>query len=74
MLDGILVAAREKGLLKTAGRAATRAEDSRFPKARARRDEEGLRVGRDGMLLLEAVFAADAPPGLGTLTEVETLR
>lgn len=53
---------------------ATRAEDSRFPKARAKRDEVGLRVGRDGMLLLEAVFAADAPPGLGTLTEVETLR
>ncbi len=125
VLDGILVAARDKGLLKTAGRArtdathvlssarelswlemvaetlrsalnavaqavpdwlvgvaepdwfrhyATRAEDSRFPKARTRRDEVGLRVGRDGMRLLGAVFAADAPPGLGTLTEVETLR
>ncbi|MFF7315130.1 IS1182 family transposase, partial [Streptomyces sp. NPDC008137] len=125
VLDGILVAAREKGLLKTAGRArtdathvlsaarelswlemvaetlrsalnaiaqaapdwltrvaepdwfrhyATRAEDSRFPKARAKRDEVGLRVGRDGMRLLEAVFAADAPAGLGSLTEVETLR
>lgn len=125
VLDGILIAAREKGLLKTAGRArtdathvlssarelswlemvaetlrsalnalaqaapdwladvaepdwfrhyATRAEDSRFPKARARRDEVGLRVGRDGMHLLEAVFTADAPPGLDTLTEVETLR
>ncbi len=125
VLDGILVAAREKGLLKTAGRArtdathvlsaarelswlemvaetlrsalnaiaqdapdwltrvaepdwfrhyATRAEDSRFPKARAKRNEVGLRVGRDGMRLLEAVFAADAPAGLGALTEVETLR
>ncbi|MFJ4009650.1 IS1182 family transposase [Streptomyces sp. NPDC090026] len=125
VLDGILIAAREKGLLKTVGRArtdarhvlssarelswlemvaetlrsalnalaqaagdwlagvaepdwfrhyATRAEDSRFPKARAKRDEVGLRVGRDGMRLLEAVFAADAPPGLGTLAEVETLR
>ncbi|WP_078504421.1 IS1182 family transposase [Streptomyces viridochromogenes] len=125
VLDGILAAAREKGLLKTAGRArtdathvlssvrelswlemvaetlrsalnalaqaapdwlvgvaepdwfrhyATRAEDSRFPKARAKRDEVGLRVGRDGMRLLEAVFAADAPAGLGILAEVETLR
>ena len=110
VLDGILVAAREKGLLRTAGRArtdtthvlssvrelswlemvaetlrsalnalaqaapdwlvgvaepdwfrhyATRAEDSRFPKARARRDEVGLRVGRDGMRLLETVFATE---------------
>ncbi|MFE4821932.1 IS1182 family transposase [Streptomyces sp. NPDC056704] len=125
VLDGILAAAREKGLLKTAGRArtdathvlssarelswlemvaetlrsalnalaqadpdwlanvaepdwfkhyATRAEDSRFPKARAKRDEVGLRIGRDGMRLLAAVFAADAPTGLGALAEVETLR
>jgi transposase len=124
-LDGIPIAAREKGLLKTAGRArtdathvlssarelswlemvaetlrsalnalakaasdwlsdvaepdwskhyATRAEDSRFPRARARRDGAGLRIGRDGMLLLTAVFAAGSPPGPGTLTEVETLR
>ncbi len=125
VLDGILIAAREKGLLKTAGRArtdathvlsaarelswlemvaetlrsalnalaqaapgwlsdiaepdwfkhyATRAEDSRFPKARTRRDEVGARIGRDGTRLLEAVFAADAPAGLGVLAEVETLR
>jgi len=125
VLDGILAAAREKGLLKTAGRArtdsthvlsaarqlcwlemvaetlrsalnalaeqapdwlagiaepewfkhyATKAEDSRFPKARARRDEVGLRIGRDGTRLLEAVFASGAPHGLRALAEVETLR
>lgn len=125
LLDGILVAAREKGLLKTAGRARTdsmhvlaaardlswleliaetlraalnalahaapewltqvaepdwfrqysgRAEESRFPKTHARRDEVGLRIGRDGMRLLEAVFSADAPPGLRTLPQVEFLR
>ncbi|QIK10943.1 IS1182 family transposase [Streptomyces sp. ID38640] len=125
VLDGILAAASEKGLLKTAGRArtdsthvlssarelcwlemvaealrsalnvlartapdwlvsvaepdwfkhyATRAEDSRFPKARTRRDEVGLRVGTDGMRLLEAVFAPSAPHGLCSLPEVEVLR
>ncbi|MFF7632597.1 transposase [Kitasatospora sp. NPDC008050] len=125
MLDGILVAAREKGLLKTAGRArtdsthvlsaarelcrlelvaetlraalnalaqaapdwlvgvaepdwfrhyATRAEDSRFPKARAKRDEVGLRIGRDGMRLLQAVFAPDAPREVPALPQVEVLR
>ncbi|MBT2399195.1 IS1182 family transposase [Streptomyces sp. ISL-100] len=125
VLDGILVAAREKGLLKTTGRArtdsthvlsaarelcwlemvaetlrsalnelaladpdwlvevaepdwfrhyATRAEDSRFPKARTKRDEVGLRIGRDGTRLLEAVLAADAPDGLRSLDTVEILR
>ncbi|MGZ3103539.1 IS1182 family transposase [Streptomyces sp. H72] len=53
---------------------ATRAEDSRFPKARAARDAVGQRVGTDGMRLLEAVFASDAPPGLADLPEVEILR
>ncbi|MGW1617459.1 IS1182 family transposase [Streptomyces sp. NPDC002285] len=125
VLDGILAAARDKGLLKTAGRArtdsthvlsaarelcwlemvaetlraalnalaqaapdwltgvaepdwfrhyATRAEDSRFPKARSRRDEVGLRIGRDGTRLLQAVFAPTAPDGLRALDEVEILR
>ncbi len=53
---------------------ATRAEDSRFPRARAKRDEVGLRIGRDGTQLLAAVFSADTPPGLRALQEVETLR
>lgn len=125
VLDGILAAAREKGLLKSAGRArtdsthvqsaarqlcwlemvaetlrsalnalartaadwlvgvaepdwfrhyATRAEDSRFPKARTKRDEVGLRIGTDGMRLLQAVFSPQAPEGLRTLDEVEILR
>ncbi|MGW0553546.1 IS1182 family transposase [Streptomyces sp. NPDC002926] len=125
VLDGILAAARGKGLLKSAGRArtdsthvssaarelnwlelvaetlrsalnalaqaapdwpvelaepdwfrhyATRAEDSRFPKARAKRDEVGLRIGADGMRLLEAAFAPGAPHWLRALDEVEILR
>ncbi|MGI5249349.1 IS1182 family transposase [Actinacidiphila glaucinigra] len=125
VLDGILAAARDKGLLKSAGRArtdsthvlsaarelswletvaetlrsalnalaqaapdwltdvaepdwfrhyATRAEDSRFPKARTKRDEVGLRIGRDGTRLLEAVLAPTAPHCLRALDEVETLR
>lgn len=125
VLDGILAAAREKGLLKTAGRArtdsthvqsaarqlcwlervaetlraalneiaqaapdwlltvaepnwfrhyATRAEDSRFPKSRAKRDEVGLRIGADGTRLLEAAFSPGAPEGLRKLEQVQTLR
>ncbi len=53
---------------------ATRAEESRFPKARSRRDEVGARIGRDGMRLLEAVLGPDAPVGLRGLEQVETLR
>lgn len=125
VLDGILTASREKGLLKTAGRArtdsthvessaralnwlemvtetlrsalnalaevapdrvtkvsdpewfrhyATRAEDSRFPLARAKRDEAGQRIGADGLRLLTAVFASEASRGLAGLPEVEILR
>ncbi|MFF7139607.1 IS1182 family transposase, partial [Streptomyces sp. NPDC008196] len=125
MLDGILVAAREKRLLKSAGRArtdsthvlsaarelcwlemvtetlraalnalaqaaqdwlseaaepewfrhyATRADDTRFPAGRVKREEMGERIGRDGTRLLSAVFSAGAPAGLRGLAEVETLR
>ncbi|PNE34919.1 transposase [Streptomyces eurocidicus] len=125
VLDGILAAAGEKGLLKTAGRArtdsthvwtaardvnwlervaetlrsalnalaqaapdwlvqvaepdwfkhyATRAEDSRLPKARTAREEMGLLVGRDGMRLLQAVWSTQAPQELRTLPQVEHLR
>jgi transposase len=125
VLDGILAAAGESGLLKTAGRArtdsthvqstarqlcwlelvaetlraalneiaqtapnwlrdvaepdwfkhyATRAEDSRFPKSRAKRDEMGLRIGMDGTRLLEAVFSPGAPEELRMLEQAEALR
>jgi transposase len=53
---------------------ATRAEDSRFPKSRAKRDEVGTRIGRDGMRLLDAVFSPGAPEGLRSLEQVQFLR
>ncbi|WP_078539204.1 IS1182 family transposase [Streptomyces sp. GBA 94-10 4N24] len=125
VLDGILAAARDRGLLKVAGRArtdsthvrsaarelcwlemvaetlrsalntlaqaapdwlteiaepdwfrhyATRAEDSRFPRAQAKREETGRRVGTDGMHLLAAVFSHRAPAGLRDLEQVQILR
>ncbi|UQA91691.1 IS1182 family transposase [Streptomyces halobius] len=125
VLDGILVAARDKGLLTGGGKARTdsthvlsstrelcwlemvsetlraalntlaptapewlaqiadpnwfkhyvsRAEDSRFPKARTKREEIGRRIGMDGTRLLEAVFGPDAPPGLRAVHRVEVLR
>ncbi|MFF0551076.1 IS1182 family transposase [Streptomyces sp. NPDC004311] len=52
----------------------SRAEDFRFPKARTRRDEVGLRTGGDGLRLLEAVFSPDAPAGLRAIRQVEVLR
>jgi transposase len=53
---------------------ATRAEDSRFPKARSERERTYQRVGDDGMRLLRRVWADDAPPGLRMLPEAEVLR
>ncbi|MEU3877836.1 IS1182 family transposase [Streptomyces sp. NPDC029704] len=53
---------------------ATRAEDSRFPKARAKRAQVGHRIGADGMRLLQTVMAPDAPCKLRTLPQVEILR
>ncbi|MEV8393791.1 MULTISPECIES: IS1182 family transposase [unclassified Streptomyces] len=125
VLDGILAAVQEKGLLKSAGRArtdsthvlsaaremcwlemvaetlrsalnalahaapdwlagvsepdwfrhyATRAEDSRFPKAKAKRAEVGQRIGGDGTRLLRAVFDPNTPSRLRDLPEVGILR
>nr|WP_222110117.1 IS1182 family transposase [Streptomyces cupreus] len=125
VLDGILAAAREKGLLSRGGKArtdsthvlsaardlnwlelvgeslraalnavartepdwlsahalpdwfthySTRIEDSRFPKAQAKRAEVGRRIGRDGMRLLEMIWTDDAPLALRALPEVELLR
>ncbi|MFB7534599.1 IS1182 family transposase [Streptomyces sp. NPDC056178] len=53
---------------------ATRAEDSRFPRARTKRDEVGRRIGADGMRLLRAVTSPEAPAGLRAVPEVEVLR
>lgn len=53
---------------------ATRAEDSRFPRARTTRDEMGLRIGRDGTRLLQAVWSRQAPQELRALGQVEHLR
>lgn len=125
VLDGILAAARDKGLLAGGGKArtdsthvlssarelcqlelvaetlraalnalavaapdwlvqiaepdwfrhyATRAEDSRFPKARSKRAEVGQRIGTDGMRLLQAVFSPGAPAELRAVPQVEVLR
>ncbi|WP_442806797.1 IS1182 family transposase [Streptomyces sp. NBC_01750] len=125
VLDGILAVAREKGLLKTAGRArtdsthvltaarnlnaldmvaetlrtalnmlaqvapdwlreiaepdwfdhyATRAENSRFPKTQAQRDEVRLRIARDGTRLLTALWLPTSPEELRALESVEVLR
>lgn len=124
ILDGILVAARDKGLLKTAGRARTdsthvlsaarelswlemvtetcvprstlwrrqlpsgwaasrsgtgsgttrfRLRSSAIPRA-GPSGKTALRVGRDGTRLLQAVWSVEAPEGLRTLQQVETLR
>ncbi|MFC4609028.1 IS1182 family transposase [Streptomyces maoxianensis] len=53
---------------------ATRAEDSRFPKARTKRDEVGRRIGADGVRLLAAVTSPDTPGELRELEQVEILR
>ncbi|MEU1691948.1 IS1182 family transposase [Streptomyces hirsutus] len=53
---------------------ATRIEDSRFPKAQARRAEVGRRIGADGMRLLEMIWTDGAPLALRALPEVEFLR
>ncbi|MGA6228189.1 IS1182 family transposase [Streptomyces umbrinus] len=53
---------------------ATRLEDSRFPKSRSGRDAIGLRIGGDGMHLLQAVHGAGASPHLRELPAVGILR
>lgn len=53
---------------------ATRIEDSRFPRAHARRVEVGRRIGADGMHLLRMIWADGAPASLRELPEADTLR
>lgn len=49
-------------------------EDSRFPSRWAARVAHGAQCGADGMMLLQAVWSAAAPPGLRALPAVEFLR
>jgi hypothetical protein len=51
-----------------------RGDDWRLPKAEQARTERAVGVGRDGLLLLEAVYGPDAPTGLAGLEAVQVLR
>jgi transposase len=53
---------------------ATRIEDSRFPKAHAKRVEVGRRIGADGTHLLRMIWTDNAPATLRELPQVEILR
>jgi transposase len=57
-----------------ASRYGQRGDDWRLPKAESARIQRGVEVGLDGMLLLEAVYAPDAPAGLADLEAVQVLR
>jgi IS5 family transposase len=51
-----------------------RGDDWRLPKAEQARTERAVAVGRDGYLLLEAVYGPDAPAGLAGVEAVQVLR
>ena len=51
-----------------------RIEESRLPKSRAERQELAETIGRDGALLLDAVFDAAAPSFLREIPALELLR
>lgn len=55
-------------------RYSTRIEDTRLPREQAQREAYVQTVGEDGVTLLEAVAAADAPPALRELASLDTLR
>ncbi|MFF8903536.1 IS1182 family transposase [Streptomyces olivaceoviridis] len=55
-------------------RYAIRFEDTRLPKGKAKQMELIEQIGADGMSLLTALHAPDAPASLGLLDRVETLR
>ncbi|GAA2948255.1 IS1182-like element ISGvi6 family transposase [Streptomyces enissocaesilis] len=55
-------------------RYSARPEDTRFPSRWAARIEHGDQCGADGMVLLQALWSASAPPGLRHLPAVEFLR
>jgi hypothetical protein len=51
-----------------------RGDDWRLPTSEHARAERAIEVGRDGLLLLEAVYAPDAPAGLAGVEAVQVLR
>ena len=51
-----------------------RIEETRLPRSKAERDAYAQTVGEDGFYVLDAVEAPEAPPGLGTLPTLVTLR
>lgn len=51
-----------------------RIEDARLPSSQAKRQELAETIGRDGARLLDAIFAATAPPLLRTIPAVDILR
>jgi hypothetical protein len=51
-----------------------RGDDWRLPKAEQARSERAIQVGQDGLVLLEAVYAHDAPAGLAGVEAVQVLR
>jgi transposase len=57
-----------------AERYGSRFDEFRLPKATAAREALAEAIGRDGVGLLTAVYAADAPAWLRTVPAVETLR
>jgi transposase len=64
------------GLIPTewTSRYGQRGDDWRLPKAEHARLERAIEVGRDGLVLLEAVYARDAPAELADLEAVQVLR
>jgi transposase len=57
-----------------ASRYGQRGDDWRLPKAEQARTERAIEVGQDGLVLLKAVHAPDAPAGLASLEAVQVLR
>lgn len=49
-------------------------EDYHLPKTEAKRHELGAQVGRDGLFLLQAIYAAGTPTWLREIPAIETLR
>lgn len=68
--DWLLAYAEEEWLY----RYGHRIEESRLPKSQAERQELAETIGRDGALLLRAIFEASAPSFLREIPAVELLR